>query len=157
MQWVHAQKVRCINELLLFRSKIHPYDSTGDWVGCATLSSTVIHPVYPGFVIYIHEAPDSASRLVSFDADSYSHNVEVRSGDAESGASYNLPLNPCARACVYMCVCVVWSQQKLLLVLLFKVTDESFVFNLSVHGLESGHAVGCFQGGAQSKRSAFQE
>ena len=35
-----------------------------------------------------YEAPDSASRLVSFDADSYSHNVEVRSGDAESGASY---------------------------------------------------------------------
>ena len=33
------------------------------------------------------EAPDSASRLVSFDADSYSHTVEVRSGDAESGAS----------------------------------------------------------------------
>ena len=39
-------------------------------------------------VIYLHlVAPDSASRLVSFDADSYSHNVEVRSGDAESGAS----------------------------------------------------------------------
>ena len=36
----------------------------------------------------IHEAPDSASRLVSFDADSYSHNVEFRSRDAESGASH---------------------------------------------------------------------
>ena len=35
------------------------------------------------------EAPDSASRLVSFDADSYSYNVEVRCGDAESGASHD--------------------------------------------------------------------
>ena len=40
----------------------------------------------------LYEAPDSASRLVSFDADSYSHNVEVRSGDAESGASHTLPV-----------------------------------------------------------------
>ena len=47
------------------------------------------------------EAPDSASRLVSFDADAYSHNVEVRNGDAESGAS-----------CMYvliMTTCALWS------------------------------------------------
>ena len=61
---------------------------------------------------------------MSFDADSYSHNVEVRSGDAESGAS-----------CVKQCSWIFKKKSKLGLFLVFVMCLR---LGLLCHGKRNG-------------------